>query len=145
MVSTKTFYKSLSPPNRCSIFIVTTLFPLLAACAFTNGNEHEKQEAFDLARTCFLTLMESNDMEPCVSSFTNFFHVVSRHLKDGMIRDQFAEALFRECCRRGKLDNQTLDAFRKSSPLVAHRILSNHRILPAEWQRNITSDGFKLQ
>lgn len=84
-------------------------------------------------------------MEPCVSSFTNFFHVVSRHLKDGMIRDQFAEALFRECCRRGKLDNQTLDAFRKSSPLVAHRILSNHRILPAEWQRNITSDGYKLQ
>jgi pentatricopeptide repeat protein len=137
--------KSLSPPNRCSIFIVTTPFPLLAACAFTNGNEIEKQEAFDLARTCFLTLMESNDMEPCVSSFTNFFHVVSRHLKDGMIRDQFAEALFRECCRRGKVDNQTLDAFRKSSPLVAHRILSDHRILPAEWQRNITSDGYKLQ
>lgn len=110
---------------------------LFTACAFTSGNDDAKQEAFDLARSCFQTLLESTEMEPCASAFTNFFLVISRHLKPGLIRDQFAEAVFREGCRRGKMNKQALDSFRQASPSVSNRILSEHRVLPAEWMRSM--------
>jgi len=99
---------------------LSSYFPLslfLSACAFTSGGEEEKKEAFNLARTCFQTLLESKDMDPDVSSFTNFFLVISRHLKPGPIRDQFAEAIFHEGCRRGKIGKQVLDNFRRVSVL----------------------------
>ena len=113
------------------------------ACAFTNGNEKDKREAFDLARTCFQTLLESNEMEPCVSTFTNFFLVINRHLKRGAVRDQFAEAVFLEGCNRGKVDKQVWNNFQKASPSAADRVSSEHETFPAEWKRNIKSDGFK--
>lgn len=76
-------------------------------------------------------------MEPCESSFANFFLVISRHLKPGPIRDQFAEAVFIEGCRLGKIGKQVLTNFQRSSPSVADRILSQHgQSLPAEWQNN---------
>jgi hypothetical protein len=66
-------------------------------------------------------------MEPCVSSFANFFRVISRHLKHGAVRDQFAEAVFLEGYARGKVDDQALNDFRKASPKVAEKILSKYR------------------
>ncbi len=84
-------------------------------------------------------------MEPSVSSFANFFRVISRHLKPGAIRDQLAEAVFLEGCARGKMDDQTLNDFKKASPKVSHRVLSSHRNFPAEWQNNIRNDGYKFQ
>ena len=105
-------------------------------------------------------------MEPDVSSFTNFFLVISRHLKPGPIRDQFAEAIFHEGCKRGKIGKQVLDNFRRvsssllflvhldvhklhpslplqASPSVASRVLSEHRVLPTEWKNKIKHDGYK--
>ncbi len=115
------------------------------ACAYTRGTDEEKKEAFNLARTCFQTLLSSKDMEPCVSCFANFFRVISRHLKHGAIRDQFAEAVFLEGCARGKMDDQALNDFRKASPKVSDQILSKYQIFPAEWHKNIRNDGYKFQ
>jgi len=120
-----------------------TYSTIINACAFTHGDEEDQKEAFDLARTCFQTLLESSEIEPCASCFTNFFHVITRHLKHGAIRDQFAEAVFLEGCKRGKISKQVLHNFRKASPSVANRILSEHRILPEEWQNKIKNDGYK--
>ena len=113
------------------------------ACAFTHGNEADGKVAFDLARTCFQTLLESNDMEPCASSFANFFLVISRHLKHGAIRDEFAEAIFLEGCKRGKINRHSLKNFQKASPSAAKRLISESRSLPVEWGQNIKSDGHK--
>jgi len=82
-------------------------------------------------------------MDPDVSSFTNFFLVIERHLKPGSIRDQFAEAIFHEGCKRGKIGKQVLDNFRRASPSVATRILSQHSLLPTEWKNKIKHDGYK--
>eukprot|EP00584_Thalassiosira_punctigera_P016355 CAMPEP_0172576154 /NCGR_PEP_ID=MMETSP1067-20121228/137578_1 /TAXON_ID=265564 ORGANISM="Thalassiosira punctigera, Strain Tpunct2005C2" /NCGR_SAMPLE_ID=MMETSP1067 /ASSEMBLY_ACC=CAM_ASM_000444 /LENGTH=1179 /DNA_ID=CAMNT_0013368817 /DNA_START=1300 /DNA_END=4836 /DNA_ORIENTATION=- len=103
-----------------------TYSTIINACAYTHGSESDKKEAFDLARDCFRTLLESNELEPCVSSFTNFFLVISRHLKHGAVRDQFAEAVFLEGCKRGKIGKQVFNNFRKASPAVANRILMEH-------------------
>ena len=116
-----------------------------SACAYTRGDDDEKKEAFNLARTSFQTLLESKEMEPCASSFANFFRVISRHLRHGAIRDQFAEAVFLEGCARGKIDKQALNDFRKASPKVADRILSKYAKFPAEWQSNTRNDGYKFQ
>ena len=78
-------------------------------------------------------------MEPSVSSFVNFFRVISRHLKHGAIRDQVAEAVFLEGCKRGKIGEEVFISFRKASPSVSSRILSEHRTLPEEWRNKIRS------
>lgn len=119
-----------------------TYSTIINACAFTSGDDDEKHEAFDLARSCFLTLLESTDVEPCASSFTNFFLAISRHLKQGAIRDQLSYAIFVEGCRRGKMSKHALDSFRKASS-VSDRILSEYKVFPPEWRRNIIHDGFK--
>jgi len=120
-----------------------TYSTIINACAYAHGTESDKKDAFDLARTCFQTLLDSNEMEPCVSSFTNFFLVISRHLKPGQIRDQFAEAVFLEGCKRGKMGKQVFNNFRKASPSAAHRISSEHRNHPADWSKSIRTDGYK--
>mmetsp|Transcript_2926 Transcript_2926/g.5421 ORF Transcript_2926/g.5421 Transcript_2926/m.5421 type:complete len:391 (-) Transcript_2926:161-1333(-) len=120
-----------------------TYSTIINACAYTHGTEEDKKEAFGVARSCFQALLDSNELEPCVSSFTNFFLVISRHLKNGAIRDQFAEAVFVEACKRGKISKQVLNNFRKASPSSANRILSKHKRLPDEWQSNIRNDGFR--
>ncbi|KAL7537018.1 hypothetical protein ACHAXR_007541, partial [Thalassiosira sp. AJA248-18] len=120
-----------------------TYSTIINACAYTNGNEEDKKGAFDLARTCFQTLLESKELDPCVSSFINFFVVISRHLKDGVIKDQFAEAVFLEAKKRGKVNKQVLNSIRRASPSVANRILSEHGNLPTEWSSNIRHDGYK--
>jgi hypothetical protein len=119
-----------------------TYSTIINACAFTSGDEDEKRGAFDLARFCFLTLLESTDMEPCASSFTNFFLVINKHLKQGAIRDQLSHAVFIEGCRRGKMNKQALDSFRKASS-VSDRILSEYKVFPPEWRRSIADDGCK--
>lgn len=121
------------------------LSPNSLACAYTRGNDEVKKEAFNLARECFQTLLSAKDMEPCASSFANFFRVISRHLKPGAIRDQFAEAVFLEGCARGKMDDQALNDFRRASPHASDRILSQYRIFPAEWKNSIRNDGYKFQ
>jgi len=119
-----------------------TYSTIINACAYTNGNEDEKKEAFDLARTCFQTLLESADMDPCDSSFANFFLVISKHLKHGAVRDQFAEAIFLEGCKRGKMGKLVLSGFRKASPSVANRILSEYRVYPREWTNKMRSRSY---
>ncbi len=116
----------------------------MLACAFTSGNEDEKKEAFNLARSCFQALLDSPNMEPDVSSFANFFIVIARHLKHGDIRDKFAEAVFTEGCNQGKIDKQVMYQFRKASPASAEKILSPYKdFLPREWRRNIGTGGYK--
>jgi len=83
-------------------------------------------------------------MDPDVSSFTNFFVVIQRHLKHGPIRDQFAEAIFHEGCKRGKMGRQVINSFRKASPTAARKLLSKYRTeFPLEWGNNIKYDGYK--
>ena len=74
-------------------------------------------------------------MEPEASSFTNFFLVIARHLGHGPIRNQFAEAIFHEGCKRGMMSRQVIGNFRKASPSVAQRLLSD--TIPSEWHRKI--------
>lgn len=87
--------------------------------------------------------MESKDMEPDVSTFTNFFLVVSRHLRHGAIRDQFAEAVFLEATTRGKVNNQVTKSFQKASPSVSKRMLAEHKVLPSEWSSNVKQRGYR--
>jgi hypothetical protein len=72
---------------------------LSKACAFTTGNDEERKKAFDLARSCLLTLLESKDLEPDDSIFANIFLVITRHLGVGEARDRFSEAVFKEACK----------------------------------------------
>merc|ERR1740121_2453890 len=97
-----------------------------SACAFTTGTDKDKKEAFDLARACFQTLLESNEIDE--SSLTNFFRAIYHHLKHGAIRDQLAEAVFLEGRRRGKIGKQVVVHFQKASPTVSDRVLSEHEI-----------------
>ena len=103
-----------------------------------------KNAAFDLARSCLQTIISSNDMETDVSSFTNYFVVIQRHLKHGPIRDQFAEAIFHEGCKRGKMGRQVINSIRKASPTAARKLLSKYRKeFPQEWGKKIKYDGYK--
>lgn len=117
------------------------LFCFNLACAYTSGNDEEKKEAFDLARSCFQTLLESNEIEPCTSSFSNFLLVISRHLQHGPVRDQLAEAVFHEGCKRGKIGKQALFYFQKASPLAAGRVLPREEgMYPEEWSCNVKNE-----
>ncbi|KAL9188124.1 hypothetical protein ACHAXT_006502 [Thalassiosira profunda] len=98
-----------------------TYSTIINACAYTHGDDEDRKEAFDLARTSFQKLLESKDISS--ATFTNFFLVISRHLKHGLMRDQFAEAVFLEGRKRGKLDRQAVNCFRKASPSAANRLL----------------------
>lgn len=77
-----------------------------------------------------------------MSSFTNFFLAISRHLKRGTIRDQFAEAVFREACKQGKINDRVFTNFQKASPAVANRIYSEHKSFPEEWRNGLRKDGY---
>ena len=95
------------------------------ACAYASGNQNDKREAFNLAKSCFRTLIESEDMSPCASCYTNFFLVISRLLKPGKVRDMLAEATFKEVSAGdGQVDGQVLKNFRVASPLMANKLLS---------------------
>ena len=88
-----------------------------------------------MARSCFQTLIESKELEPDESIFADLFLVMCRHLGKGEARDRFAEAIFKEACELGKVDNQVLYHFRNASPSVAKRILSHFQTdcIPNEW------------
>ncbi len=99
---------------------------LVLACAYANGDLNDKKEAFNLAKSCFRTLLESDDMKPCPSCYTNFFLVISRLLKPGEVRDMMAEATYKEASASGgKISIQVLKNFRNASPVMATKLLSD--------------------
>ena len=106
----------------------------MIACAYANGDQHDKKEAFNLAKSCLQTLIESEEMEPCTSCYTNFFLVIARLLKPGDVRDLLAEAAYKEASDNGKLDKQVLQNFRKASPKVASKLLTDERGLQEKIQ-----------
>ena len=110
--------------------------PFSLACAFTIGDEEAKKEAFDLARSCFQTLLNMPEATSA-ATFSNFLLCISPHLKKGGDRDQFAEAVFLEGCKRGKVSKQVLDNFGRASPSASNRILSQHERIPVEWGNKI--------
>ncbi|KAL3788273.1 hypothetical protein HJC23_011905 [Cyclotella cryptica] len=118
---------------------LVTYSTILNACAYTTGNEEERKKAFELARTCLLTLLDSKELEPDESTFANLFLVICRHLGKGEARDRFAEAVFREACRQGKVERQVLYHFRNASPSSATKLLSGYDsdAVPEEWSRNV--------
>lgn len=97
-------------------------FPI--ACAYATGNQRDKEDAFNLAKSSLQTLIESDTLEPCISCYTNFFLVIARLLKPGRVRDLLAEAAFNEASAKGKVDKQVKENFRKASPKVASMMLS---------------------
>jgi hypothetical protein len=97
----------------------------LLACAYANGDQNDKKEAFNLAKSCLRTLIESDDMKPCPSCYTNFFLVIARLLKPGEVRNMLAEATFKEAsvASGGQVDKQVLKNFRNASPIIARKLL----------------------
>jgi len=93
------------------------------------------REAFNLAKSCFQTLLESHDMEPNESIYANFLQCISRHLKPGKTRDEFAEAVFMEGCKHGFINNAVMERFKLAAPTPAHEILDGHEVIPIDWQR----------
>ena len=92
-----------------------------------------------MARTCLLTLLDSKELEPDESTFANFFLVMCRHIGKGEARDRFAEAVFREACKQGKVERQVLYHFRNASPTSAQKLLSgcDSDVVPEDWTRNV--------
>lgn len=88
-----------------------------------------------MARSCFQTLIESKELEPDESIFANLFLVMCRHLGKGVARDRFAEAVFKEACKLGKVGNQVLYHFRIASPSAAKRVLPDFhsKRIPNQW------------
>jgi hypothetical protein len=118
MLCVETFQLKFAHRNKC--FLV-----LVLACAYAHGSQHDKKEAFNLAKSCFQTLIESEDMKPCTSCYSNFFHVI-RLLKPGAVRDLLTEAAFKEASESGKIDEQVLHNVRKLlPPEVARKLLSD--------------------
>lgn len=112
-------------------------FLILLACAYASGDQHDKKESFNLAKSCLQTLIESEDMEPCSSCYTNFFLVIARLLKPGKVRDMLAEATFKEASASGaKVHKQVLRNFRNASPVVASKLLSDDDELRSELPRH---------
>lgn len=127
----------------CNVFGMQTeikshrIDPLLLACAYANGDLNDKKEAFNLAKSCFRTLLESDDMEPCLSCYTNFFLVISRLLKPGEVRDMITEATYKEASMsNGKIEIQVLKNFRNASPAMANKLLSDEDKSRVELPRN---------
>ena len=93
------------------------------------------REAFNLAKSSFQTLLESDDMEPNESIYANFLQCISRHLKPGRTRDEFAEAVFTEGCKHGYINAAVTERFKQAAPAPAHEILHRHDVFPKYWQR----------
>ncbi len=106
------------------------------ACAYADGDFNDKKEAFNLAKSCFRTLLESNDMKPCPSCYTNFFLVISRLLKPGEVRDMMAEATYNEATMSNdNIDVRVLRNFRNASPAMANKLLSDEEKTRVELPR----------
>ena len=91
----------------------------------------------------------SKELKADESMFTNIFLVICRHLGKGEARDRFAEAVFKEACKVGKVDNQVLHHFRNASHLAANRLLPdiNSAKIPVEWSNAVGKcrDKYRLQ
>ena len=95
------------------------------------------REAFNLAKSSFQTLLESKDMEPNESIYANFLQCISRHLKPGKTRDEFAEAVFTEGSKQGFINATVKERFKQAAPAPAHKILDRHKVIPSDWQRRV--------
>jgi hypothetical protein len=78
-------------------------------------------------------------LDPDESTFANFFLVMCRHLGKGEVRDRFAEAVFREACKQGKVERQVLYHFKNASPSTARRLLPafDGDVVPVTWAANV--------
>ena len=85
---------------------------MCTACAYTfRAREEEKAEAFGIAQSCFRSIMNDSDSTlpgTLTSAFSNFLLAIFRLVQRGEMRDQLADAVFREACKQGVVTKEIL-------------------------------------
>lgn len=81
---------------------------VMNACAFAVGNESNMQRAMEIAHATFKELQESPHSTPDEITYGTFIKACGNLMPQGQTRSTVVEALFRKCCREGKVGDMVL-------------------------------------
>ena len=141
--------KMAAKPNT---LVITTL---INACAYTQGEQSAKTEAFHTATEAFKQLYKSKYGRPNHVTYTTYMVACRNLLPAGEGRTQSIEAVLRRCCQDGQLDKivvekaerimepERLQAFFGDAVSRDNRI--DLTLLPQEWTKNVQSKPRRQQ
>ena len=103
---------------------------VLNACAYTYGDEYEKDETFRIACNVFDELRSTNKtkqksydekdtlVRPNHVTYGTFLHICARLMPEGedMSRRTIVEAIFRKCCQDGQVGSYALNQLWEAAP-----------------------------
>jgi hypothetical protein len=109
---------------------------VLASCAAESGNNEEKDKAFNVAIRTFSELKNS-DEGPNHVSYGTMLKACAKLLPNP-IRQQWASAIFEDCCENGYVGEMAIKRFREAAS-SGYRLTqgAKHGNLPTAWTRNV--------
>ena len=121
---------------------------VLHACASSAGGKPETVEsAFKVACGLFDELCKSNDDQPNDVTYSIFIRVCKQLMSEGALQRKMIEAVFRRCCRNGKVNLAVLRQVKEAASLELWIEIMKEKAgksdltikdLPEEWTRNIS-------
>ena len=129
--------------NRDAKPSVMTYSTVLNSCAYTRGSSDNRREAFQIARACLRDVLSMGGANSSVP-FSMFLLTCARLAPRGAERDVLVESVFKECCRRGVVDELVVRNLRSAaSPALLSKLLGRagrdvaHAELPQDWKCNL--------
>jgi len=121
------FYKSGNKNAKPNVFVYATV---LNACAYTFGDQEEKEEALDIAIKVFGELQKSRYTQPNHVTYATFLKVCGNLMVTNDNRKKpLVSYVFQQCCKDGQVGDAVLNHLIKIvSPNLLNELLGDYYI-----------------
>jgi len=113
---------------------------VLNACAYTNGDEEDLEEAFKVACITFDELRVSRHYKPSHVTYGTMLGVCTSLMPKGETRNNLVEALFQRCIKDGQVGDMVIQRLGDAAPENLYQKLLNGQSavnLPQSWSCNV--------
>lgn len=121
-------------PNRI------TFTAVLNACAFTSGDDSERQKAVEIALRTIQEFDRHDYDKTSPTMYATLLKVFGNQIRDRKARLNYFNVTFRRCCSEGQVDHTVVEVLKKYTPDLYHNLPRNRDQqiqLPPEWSMNI--------
>jgi pentatricopeptide repeat protein len=114
-------------------------------CAFTSGDKHVEERAFQIAVEVMRTLIEETDFAHASITFGWFFQACGRLDVDKSLKEENIEWAFGKCCEMGLMNDFVLERFKGSaSDELFERLVGHILPKPNNEENRRTKDTLQL-
>jgi len=123
---------------------------VINACAYTFGDQAEKNRAIEISNHMFTKLLSSTYGKADQVTYGTFLKVCNTQMPPNKTRDSVVSAIFRKCLKEGQVGKLVLDQLMNAASEDLFEVLVGKKMneckgikdLPKHWRRNV-KDGLE--